>query len=169
MSPTFNFGRMPPGYRMSSGNNRRLVEAGKRFRGGTTKKRDSSHEPGVPPAGTLDGDPTSRDWCGHRWSEWVALMEIQIPGTGLYRIRRREKNVLYVGEGKVASRLRAHAAKTKKRGHLQGEILGDPETLECSWVLHKAWLPHQRLELETDLIAAHILATGKVPAVQFLG
>ena len=52
---------------------------------------------------------------------------------------------------------------------METRCLGDPETLECSWVLNKAWLAHQRLELETDLIAAHILATGNVPAVQSLG
>jgi hypothetical protein len=32
-SPAFNFGRMPPGYRKSSGNNARLVRLGSRFRG----------------------------------------------------------------------------------------------------------------------------------------
>ena len=32
-----------------------------------------------------------------------------------------------------------------------------------------AWLRHQRLELETDLIAAHLLATDRIPAAQFIG
>ena len=32
-----------------------------------------------------------------------------------------------------------------------------------------AWESHQRLELETDLIGAHILALGRVPAAQFIG
>jgi hypothetical protein len=33
-SPTANFGRMPAGYRMSTGNNARLVASGRRVRGG---------------------------------------------------------------------------------------------------------------------------------------
>jgi hypothetical protein len=36
-------------------------------------------------------------------------------------------------------------------------------------VLNDDWLDHQRLELENDLIAAHLLTTGQVPAAQFLG
>jgi hypothetical protein len=31
------------------------------------------------------------------------------------------------------------------------------------------WLLHQRLELETDLIAAHVLVVGGPPLAQFLG
>ncbi len=37
-----------------------------------------------------------------------------------------------------------------------------------SW-LDTAWHPHQRLELENDLIAAYLLTTGDVPPAQFLG
>jgi hypothetical protein len=36
-------------------------------------------------------------------------------------------------------------------------------------VFHNAWLSHHRLALEIDLIAAHILETGEIPAAQFLG
>jgi hypothetical protein len=31
------------------------------------------------------------------------------------------------------------------------------------------WLSHQRLELENDLIASHLLETGKIPVAQFQG
>jgi hypothetical protein len=31
------------------------------------------------------------------------------------------------------------------------------------------WLKHQRLELESDLIAAHVLTIGSPPVAQFLG
>ena len=41
-------------------------------------------------------------------------------------------------------------------------------SLEASWVAGE-WLAHQPLELEVDLIAAHLLAIGRVPAAQFLG
>lgn len=69
-SPTTQFGRMPLGYRMSTGNNRRLVEAGKRFHGGLSEERDASHAPSIAPVGPLSGDPEGADWCGHRWSAW---------------------------------------------------------------------------------------------------
>ena len=72
-SPTFNFGRMPAGYRMSSANNARVVAAGGRFRGGRTEANDSSHLPSLCPAGSLDGDACHDEWCGHEWSPWVPL------------------------------------------------------------------------------------------------
>lgn len=46
-SPTFNFGRMPPGYRASSANNARLVAAGGRVRGGP-EPRAVDAPPSVP-------------------------------------------------------------------------------------------------------------------------
>ena len=72
-SPTFNFGRMPAGYRMSSANNARLVAAGGRFREGPTDASDASHLPSLCPIGSLEGDPCSEGWCGHEWSPWVPL------------------------------------------------------------------------------------------------
>jgi hypothetical protein len=41
--------------------------------------------------------------------------------------------------------------------------------LECSWTTNDSWLGHQRLELENDLIAAHVLEHGAPPSAQFLG
>ena len=76
-SPTVNFGRMPLGFVMSSANNRRLVEAGKRFRGGVSTAITQNHEPGLAPAETLYGDPNALDWCGWSWSTWMPLDEIQ--------------------------------------------------------------------------------------------
>jgi hypothetical protein len=72
-SPTFNFGRMPVGYRMSSPNNARLVAAGKRFRGGLADADDPSHRPSICPVGPLDADSYGDLWCGHEWSPWLAL------------------------------------------------------------------------------------------------
>jgi hypothetical protein len=172
-SPTINFGRMPPGYRASSSNDTRLARLGKRFRGGPCEDRDESHAPGLPPAGPLDGDPQGPDWCGHAWSAWRSVSSPDLPGAvgeGLYRLRSPDQSgLLYVGQGKVAARLAAHLKKTLRPGHRQGGIFGTGEGLECSWVLGDRWMPHQRLELENDLIAAHLLVTGKVPPAQFLG
>ena len=33
----------------------------------------------------------------------------------------------------------------------------------CSWVENETWHKHQRLELENDLIAAHLLHAGVLP------
>jgi hypothetical protein len=59
--------------------------------------------------------------------------------------------------------------KGRQGGHSQEAHFSSPETLEVSWTLCEAWLDHQRLELENDLIAAHALALGVSPAAQFLG
>jgi hypothetical protein len=67
-SPTANFGRMPAGYRMSSGNNARLVAAGKRLHGGPWAEPTDAHLPGQPPVGRLDAATNSPGWCGHLWS-----------------------------------------------------------------------------------------------------
>ena len=63
----------------------------------------------------------------------------------------------------------AHLRKVALPGHAQGRIVEAAGRLECSWVLDDGWRSHQRLELETDLIAAHMLAMGEAPAAQFLG
>lgn len=170
-SPTVNWGRMPSGYRMSSGNNARLVAAGKRYRGGVTTTADASHLPGIAPLSPLDGDPLSRDWCGHTWSEWASFSLTSYPPTatyGLYRIRRtHEPTLLYLGQGRVSDRLSAHQGKASHPDLRQATHFAGP--LECSVTLNEAWQSHQRLELENDLIAAYILHTGEVPAAQFLG
>jgi hypothetical protein len=48
---------MPSGYRMLSGNNARLVAAGRQFHSGLSEADGASHLPGIPPMGPLDGDP----------------------------------------------------------------------------------------------------------------
>jgi hypothetical protein len=171
-SPTVNFGRMPSGFRMSTGSDARLVAAGKRYRGGRAEAPDEIVHPGNAPLGALDGDPLSRSWCGHRWSEWgpVSATSKSIGATeGLYRLRDREKpGLLYIGQGLVRTRLRDHVAKGAKPDHRQGFHFASP-SLECSVALCSEWLPFQRLEFENDLIAAYILTTGEVPGAQFLG
>lgn len=173
-SPTVNFGRMPHGYRKSSGNNSKLVKAGKRFRGGPTTEQDDRHLPGIAPVAPLAGDAQALDWCGHDWSKWcaatIAKREIGITHSGLYRIRASgQTSLLYVGQGKVGARIDAHLKKIAKPNHEQGKIFGRADRLEVSWVLNDDWYDHQRLELENDLIAAHLLAVGEVPCAQFCG
>jgi len=65
--------------------------------------------------------------------------------------------------------LAAHWRKTLNVNDRQGRIFGAAPNLECSWALNDIWLPHQRLELENDLIAAHVITSSTVPAAQFIG
>ena len=60
-----------------------------------------------------------------------------------------------------------HQQKAGKPDERQAAIFAGP--LECSWLVNDTWLTHQRLELENDLIAAYVLATGTVPEAQFIG
>lgn len=62
----------------------------------------------------------------------------------------------------------AHFEKTRRADHRQGPTFSAPSRLEWSAVVNESWLPHQRLELENDLIATHILTTGEELAAQFL-
>ena len=174
-SPTINFGRMPSGFRRSSGNNRSLVLAGKRFRGGLCDANEQYHAQGVPPVGPIaGGDPQDLRWCGHVWSSWQPLDRTAkfpaVTARGLYRIRDAGKaGLLYIGEGIVAARLIAHRRKCRKPGDAQGDVFGAAERLQCSWVLNDEWMPHHRLELECDLIGSHLLGRSVVPPAQFVG
>lgn len=175
-SPAANFGRMPTGYRMSSSNNARLVASGKRLRGGTAVELDASHAPSLVPSGTLAGDVAADVWCGLRWSQWRALTSAlnhfrsHARVAGVYRLRRSGfAQLLYIGQGWVLARLASHCRKTLDARSLQGHVFGTASQLECSWVLNDSWLAHQRLEVENDLIAAHVLRTGLVPPAQFIG
>ena len=117
MSPRWNFGRMPSGFRMSSANNAAIVAAGRRLRGGATGELLPSHAPGIAAQGTLEPDVQAAGWCGHQWSSWRPINNQELsalePGNGLYRIRGRTEGLVYIGEGRVRDRLRAHAAKLR--------------------------------------------------------
>ena len=60
-----NFGRIVQGYRLSSGNNVRLVAAEKRFRGGPETATQLNWIEGVRPVGALEGDAQSAACCGY--------------------------------------------------------------------------------------------------------
>lgn len=170
-SPTLNFGRMPQGYRMSSANNARLMSLGRVFRGGPTE--GGTLIPSLAPLGPISGDPCELGWCGHTWSTWLpvaaALPVIPVGAEGLYRIRDSQRpNLLYIGQGSIGPRLGAHLRCRTVTGHAKGRIFANAAALQCSWVVNLTWTEQQRLELENDLIAAHILETGLVPDAQFL-
>lgn len=174
MSPTINFGRMPLGYVMSSVNNRRLVEAGKRFRGGVSTEITQNHEAGLAPFGPLNGDIHALDWCGFSWSTWMSLDEVVAllskEASGLYRIAGTvHSSLLYIGEGKIVSRILAHDKKRNQKEHKQGCIFSTYSPLRISYIENNIWKRHHRLELENDLIAAHVLNIESIPIAQFQG
>lgn len=168
-SPSANFGRMPAGYRISTGNNKRLVASGRRARGGLDPKASAAVD-SVPVAGDPWTDPESAMWMNWAWSAWVPIRDACTAAAvvGLYRVRCNGlSGLVYVGQGSVASRLRAHLAKGVKEGHRQAPYFsGD---LAASWVELPGVALLNRLEHENDLIAAHVLATGRPPSAQFLG
>ena len=173
-SPTINFGRMPIGYRMSSGNTAKLEQAGLRFRGGLTSKENANHLPSITPVNSLAGDPTCPNWCGHSWSDWVVLDTVRskLLGNelGLYRIQgTNQVGLVYIGQGNLRQRLSQHDRKFRLAADEQGQVLRQAGRLSCSWVENSIWYTHQRLELENDLIAAHLLQLKLVPPAQFLG
>jgi len=172
-SPAFNFGRMPHGYKMSSGNNSGLIERGLRFRGGPTEQNQTNWLPSCPPVGQLDDDVTSTNWCGHTWSDWKRLEQVtsaQGDQLGFYRIRSAgASKLIYLGQGQIFSRLRAHLSKVGTITE-QGEILSSASPLEASFARSSSSLPsHQMEELETDLIGTYGLKTGSIPEAQFIG
>jgi hypothetical protein len=173
-SPTANFGRIPVGFRKSSGVSRKLAAAGRQIRGGKSESQEPHHAPSVPPIALLGGDPQSLQWSGHKWSDWQSISPTHnnplAGAAGLYRIRDATKpGLLYIGEGQVASRLADHVKMSKLCDNRKGKIFAEAEQLEASWVLNHAWLPNQRLELECDLIGAYVLTSADVPQAQFGG
>jgi len=173
-SPTFNFGRMPLGYSKSTGNNRALAESGKRRRGGVTDETLACHLPGRGPEGPIVGDGGLERLLALNWSTWRAvgqcLDELTGDEVGLYLLKRRgAEKLLYIGEGKIRNRVAAHVKKGAKPEHPQAFAFTEPLDVELSFIRRGDLAKHQLLEVENDLIAAHVLQTGGVPAAQFLG
>ena len=126
--------------------------------------------PSLPVPGSLNGEVMSLSWVGLVWSTFQPIGQItRDVGIGLYRVRRLNltDRLLYVGEGNVASRLRAHQQKASNQDHRQAELFTGE--LEAS-VVEAPDAPRRGLwEIENDLIAAHVLTTGEPPDAQFLG
>jgi hypothetical protein len=170
VSPTLNFGRFPAGYRVSSGNNARLVAAKARRRGGPDPEAIKPSA-SAPPLDPLSGDPTDDSWAGLQWSAWVRAIAAPGPDVarGFYRLRQvGEHQLVYVGQGQLRARVRQHLRRASAGDHPQAAAFGDAERLEVSWVRH-AGVISQLLELENDLIAAHVNEVGTAPAAQFRG
>ena len=165
-SPAYNFGRMPRGWVKSSGNNRRLVEAGKRFRGYRLSDQEIAALPpdeSVAPHVSLEGDPRGADWMGLAWrSADVASPERD--DVGVYRIVGSPWGRLdYLGQGLITARWRTHAAGWAHELAAEGGVRAP-----YGWAV-LALAPRQLLEVENDLIASHMTVFGRPPRVQFGG
>lgn len=168
-SPLANFGGMPTGYRKSTGNNKKLAASGRRFRGGPDPAAPLRAD-SAPVKGELGGDPQSAGWLSWSWSPWIpsAAARKHTECTGLYRIRSRgQQGLVYIGQGEVSSRIRAHLAKAAHEGHRQAIYFSGEA--EVSWVTLPSMTSRNILEHENDLIAAHVIALGYAPVAQFLG
>lgn len=171
-SPRINFGRMPIGFSKSSNYSLKLVGRGKVFRGCAVSEIYDYHSASIPPATSRGGEPSDQDWCGHNWSAWKSA-EASVHGlrpsvTGLYRIRSAASDsLLYVGQGRVSSRIGAHIKKTAAPDTPQGRVFSGAGELECSFVELPEFNGHQLLELECDLIASHFVRFGRPPLAQF--
>ena len=89
---------------------------------------------------------------------------------GLYLLRRRGADeLLYIGEGKIRDRVSAHMKKGQKADHPQAFAFADPAGIEASFIQRDDLAKHQLLEVENDLIAAHVVRLGVGPVAQFLG
>ena len=152
-SPRANFGRMVAGWRASSSNTAQLVARGLRYRGGPTSLADESHLPSLAPLGPLEpgGSPHSLQWGRYSWSPWCHIT-VADPGKvqGIYRLRRDEYELLFIGQGQIADRL---------TGYKKLDV-------ECSWV-SGAWFYHQQLEIICDLVATYLLTCAALPPAQF--
>lgn len=166
-SPTMNFGRMPEGWIKSSGNNRRLVITGKRFRG--YRNAGEGRIPDAPPPLDLHSDPMSDNWMGLPWQEFC-VSQTQVKMVGLYRALHQTNNsLIYVGQSSasIAGRVLAHMAKSTKPNHRQHSFFD--KSVIWQWANMYELNRTQLLEIENDLIASHMLAHDRPPNAQFLG
>jgi hypothetical protein len=116
-SPLASFGRMPDGWLKSTGNNKSLTNSGKRHRG----KRDDSQIRTSSMTSSLDKNrsPVDTNWGNLDWSSWNEQPPTEA-FNGIYRIRKSSQPTLvYIGEGIVSDRLRAHLKKGLYPTHQQ--------------------------------------------------
>lgn len=160
-SPYANFGRMPPGWVKSSQNNAKLKAKGALRRG--YQDPAAVRTPDFHSVLDTVRSPVVAEWAGFNWTPWT-WDPPPSDGVGLYRIRQPgEESLLYVGQGRLRSRL------ARTRGAVLGDLSTDrpPTDAGHSWVMLPDLEQQQLLECENDLIASHVLVTGRAPEWQF--
>lgn len=157
-SPVCNFGRFHPRYRKSTKKNEN--RRGEKLAEG--QKDNPAGFASFPPlAGT--GKPGEADWMGLEWTPLLPLNDENIravePGAGLYLLTdAASQEVLYIGQAAdVAQRLQGHTGKDS----------GERELRFSYQILGQKVLPHNLLELATDLIGNFYEQNRKAPELQF--
>jgi hypothetical protein len=158
-SPTANFGRIIPGYKQSS--YARDNERGGRLEGGET---ESNAAPGVAPREWQSHqDVLASDWMGYEWSATRRLadrLEVDSGIGALYRIWYADATppLAYIGESS-AFRSRLYTHENAFGSHARFDFVPlDGLAIDAA---------HKRVEVETDLIGAHVIADGRAPRAQF--
>lgn len=174
ISPTFNFGRMPLGFRMSSSNDKKLTAAGNRFRGGPVNELLECHEKGTTPFKEIENlEASDNHILNMNWSKWQknrSLSNLSGSEYGLYILKQENKlDFLYVGEGKIKDRISTHFKKGFNKEHSQYSFFKNTNNISFSFYIDNDLKKFQRLELENDLIGCHLRKFQKVPKAQFLG
>jgi hypothetical protein len=77
--------------------------------------------------------------------------------------------LVYIGQGRIRARIRAHAHRALAATDSQSAALGAVAGLEVSWTTVPWTATPQLLQLENDLIAAHIRELGSAPTAQYRG
>lgn len=157
-SPVANFGRIIDGYVQSS-----YSHVGDTGRGGPlpSDATEPNNATGSPPPDWDDPTEVTDDaWLGLDWmtpGDLPSSGEIAPAEGGVYRLWDSGADRLtYIGESAdLRSRLKSHARDRDA-------------SLQASYAVlpHRA-SAHERLEVETDLLGAHWLATGTAPVDQF--
>jgi hypothetical protein len=135
------------GYRLSLGNNSRLIPRPESDFAAVSIYGRSGQVDGVCAAAAPSSRGMLSDFTG------CAIPEPRVLFTSA-------KDTL--GRGSPDHRVKASKPRHRQAPHFTARR-------ECSWVLNSAWLRDQRLELETDLIGAHVMSMGHAPIAQFLG
>jgi len=154
-SPTVNFGRMPEGWIKSKGGSTR-------FRGRPDPEALRIVDAAAPKR--LDQPVRSSRWLGFNWFEQSPPMT----SVGVYRcLRSGGEGLVYIGQGRIADRIKGHQAKTRIPEHSQAGFFSGDLTWEWAELgdAHRT----QLLEIENDLIASHVLVCGRPPEAQFQG
>jgi hypothetical protein len=163
-SPAYNFGRMPQGWIKSSGNNRKLVEAGRRFRGrrmDTEELAAAAPDDSVPPPDTLEGDVRAADWLGLNWRD-AEDSPPERTDVGVYRIGEGSVGPLdYLGQGLITARWRSHAMNWAV------DLAAERDRLTVWDWAALSLTARQLLEVENDLIAGHMHVFAQPPQAQF--
>ncbi len=158
-SPTANFGRIIDGYKQSSYSYNDPAYKGGPLESGEEEPNTAS---GIEPPGWQNRrKPLARDWMGLDWSEPYRLderLDANPPDAGVYRIwyEEHESTLAYIGESRnIPARLYNH----------EQTFGGDALFAYAEWNGLDA--PHQRKEIETDLLGAYYLAIKEAPLTQF--